>query len=474
MKVKTLTKLKTSIILFLVASLMAACSGGSMEGRILVSEVPQNGSFDMSPWNLAKVEGARIVAIMPGVNGDVKNLTVDFFSAISPSVSYNGENMLFAAKKEAGDHWQIYEMKLGSGKTKQLTFCETDCINPSYLPINRFGFTKRMNDEKLKECDMVFTANLDGSNQQQITFSPQTFAELTVLRDGRFVAMEKQIYPEEGKQKLMVMRPDGTKLEFFYKSGEGSCVRSKVVETDDEQILLVEKNTGGSNIVSLSYNLPLHSCKNLSAGKDGDFLSVANYLNDKILVTFKKSGGETFNLFEFDTVNGEMNELYKNDGFDVLEAVLVKAYERPKNLPSEIQLKEKAGLLMCQDINFYGIESVRDNHNKAKADKIEIIGIDSILGIVDVEEDGSFYIKVEADVPFRIQTLSADNEVVSGPGSWYYIRPNERRACVGCHTGPEIAPFNRQPLSVRKDPVIIKNNSELRLHSNTKDYEHED
>ena len=40
------------------------------------------------------------------------------------------------------------------------------------------------------------------------------------------------------------------------------------------------------------------------------------------------------------------------------------------------------------------------------------------------------------------------------------------------HTGPEVAPFNRQPLSVLKDPVIIKNSSEVKLNQNMEDYEH--
>ena len=46
----------------------------------------------------------------------------------------------------------------------------------------------------------------------------------------------------------------------------------------------------------------------------------------------------------------------------------------------------------------------------AKASRIEIVGIDSSLGIVDVEEDGSFYLKIIADKPFRIQTVDAERK----------------------------------------------------------------
>jgi len=472
MKFTKLTNIKLSFFLLVITSILTACSGGSMEGRILVSEVPQNDFFDLTPWNLSEVEGARIIAVLPGNEKVTKNLTKGFYSAVSPSVSYDGENMLFAGKKEATDHWQIWEMNLSSGKARQITNEETDCTDPSYLPIGRIGFTKLVNNDKFGSCNMVFTSNLDGTNLQQVTFSPQTFAALTTLKDGRFLSMEKQVYPEEGKQKLMVMRPDGTKLEFFYKSADGFCILSKPVETENEEIIFIEKDEMGTQISSLSYNVPLHSHKILSDGTNGDFSFVGNYLDGKLITGFRKNENENFGLCEFEPENKSINEIYKSEGYQVVDAVLVKAYQRPKNLPSEVQLQEKAGLMMCQDINFYGFESLYNEHPRGKAAKIEVIGIDSTLGIVDVEEDGSFYLKVEADVPFRIQTLTVDNEVVNGPGSWYYVRPNERRACVGCHTGPEIAPFNRQPLSVRKDPAIIKNNSEVKLKANMKDYEH--
>ncbi len=86
---------------------------------------------------------------------------------------------------------------------------------------------------------------------------------------------------------------------------------------------------------------------------------------------------------------------------------------------------------------------------------MEVIGIDTTLGIVDVEKDGSVYLKIIADTPFQLQTLDETGKVVSGPSSWIYLRPNERRGCVGCHQGNERVPENRQPLSVLKAPVEI-------------------
>jgi hypothetical protein len=97
-----------------------------------------------------------------------------------------------------------------------------------------------------------------------------------------------------------------------------------------------------------------------------------------------------------------------------------------------------------------------DNESaKTKATRIEVLGLNSSYGIVEVEEDGSFYLKAMADTPIRIQTLDESGKVINGPGAWIWLRPNERRGCIGCHEDPELAPENNAPMSVRKDPVII-------------------
>ena len=115
----------------------------------------------------------------------------------------------------------------------------------------------------------------------------------------------------------------------------------------------------------------------------------------------------------------------------------------------------KTGLLLCQDINFLDILSAGNTSSSLKAVRLEVMGIDSSLGIVDIEEDGSFYLKILADTPFQIRRIDENGWVIDNPCSWIYLRPNERRGCVGCHEDHEQVPENRQPLSVRKDPILI-------------------
>jgi len=174
------------------------------------------------------------------------------------------------------------------------------------------------------------------------------------------------------------------------------------------------------------------------------------------LVSCRKQGTEHFALYEFDPAKKSLGQEIKSEpGYDVLDAVLVEEYPRPKKLPSEVDLQVKTGLLLCQDINFLNTHGKNNLSVINKAGKIEVIGVDTTYGVVEVEEDGSFQLKVMADTPFRIRTLDKDGNVVGGPCSWLWLRPNERRGCIGCHEDPELVPDNIVSLAVKKPPVII-------------------
>ena len=86
---------------------------------------------------------------------------------------------------------------------------------------------------------------------------------------------------------------------------------------------------------------------------------------------------------------------------------------------------------------------------------LEILGMDRSLGSLPLEADGSFYIKVPADMPFRLRTLDDKGQVILGPSDWYWIRPFERRGCVGCHEDPELSPENVVPLAIKDYPVKV-------------------
>ena len=221
---------------------------------------------------------SEIVSIKPG-NLDVspKVLTSSFYSARSPEISNDGQFMLFAGQKKEGDTWQIWETDLTNLNTKQLTKLKEDCTDPAYLPLGRFLFTSHSATDSLKANESILTSNIDGTDQKRITYNPYMYRASHVLNDGRILTIGVQKFPETGDQKLMIMRPDGTKSELFYKGSGGSDLSGPGLETNNGRIIFIESeksNPGKGNLISVSYARPLHSRLNLSSEIEGDFHAV--------------------------------------------------------------------------------------------------------------------------------------------------------------------------------------------------------
>ena len=77
------------------------------------------------------------------------------------------------------------------------------------------------------------------------------------------------------------------------------------------------------------------------------------------------------------------------------------------------------------------------------------------LGEVPLAEDGSFFVSVPADTPLLLDVLDARGKLLDAGVTPFWVRPNETRACIGCHEQPDTAPPNRRPLAVDHDPFPL-------------------
>lgn len=441
--------------------LISSCNRNTENNLLLVTlaERNRNNPDYVSGLSWRYIEGGQIAITDLSKQTRLKILTGDFHSACFPEVSYDGKFILFAGQKNNGDPWQIWEMKLRNGKSRKIITLPDDCTDPVYLPGGRVAFSRHLINDTIREGHPVFTCNLDGSNLKQITFYPGNYFATTILKDGRLLTVSRQLFPVLQDPILTVMRPDGTKADMFYMNGRGKVIINRPRETADGKILLIEedvKDSSENRLISIKYARPLHSRTELSSGLIGKFGAVLPVSPEKYLVSFREKNSNHYSVYEFDSATGNLGEkVLDNKNYDVLDIALATEYQRPKKLPSEVDLQVKTGLLMCQDINFHGFVANAGENSFPQASRIEVMGIDSSYGIVPVEKDGSFYLKVLADKPFRIRSLDENNRVLSAECTWLWLRPNERRGCVGCHEDPETVPANRIPLAVKKDPVII-------------------
>jgi hypothetical protein len=401
----------------------------------------------------------QIVSIDPQKpESSLQVLSKEFYSAKSPAISYDGNFMLFSGKLKQNDAWQIWEMNLENLKARQLTDSKENFTDPAYLPVGRFIYTRHSAVDSLKADEAIFTCKLDGTDRKRITYDPFRYHGSNVLNDGRIITITRQKFPEDGNAKLMVMRPDGTKSELFYRASEGNELSGPGFETTSGRVVFIESeksNQDKGSLISISYNRPMHSRVNLSSGIEGEFRAVCPQSSGKLLVSFRKTTTDRYALYEFDSENKSLGKIiYKSSDFDVLEVVKATSHPRPRKMPSEVNPVIKTGLIMCQDINLYDNPLNSSSSALAKVSRIEIMGTDSSLGVFKPMKDGSFYLKVVADKPFRIRSLDEDGKVVR-ECDWIWLRPNERRGCAGCHEDQDIVPDNRISLAVKKAPIGI-------------------
>ncbi len=422
-----------------------SCSSNSYEGKVVAVEVQANsqGSY----------EGAKLIAIdiqNPGKAATV--LSTDFESAAAPAISHDGRYLYFQGKKEGDKAWQIWVTDLQKKLTSRVSDLPENCVAPASLPDGTVVFSR----EGLLKNKLVFDlyrCQMDGTALTRITFNPALNIHASVLQEGRVLYSSSEQYPKTKIPSLMVMRPDGTKSEIYYHGSPELFPVSGGAESVEGYIYFIDSNGQLNRVL---HKRPLHTLEHLSDGISGSFSAVFPMEGSKNLVTYRPSDSEFYALYTFDADAKEEPSLIYKGSSTVTDPLLVSSKEeRPMKLPSAVNPNNPTGLLMSQDINHSILPVNEGLSGDTLADRIRVSTLEGELAVVEVKADGSFYLKLDADIPLRIETLNSQGETVRGPSDWIYLRANERRACVGCHADPELSPKNIQPLAIKEDPVVL-------------------
>jgi hypothetical protein len=341
-------------------------------------------------------------------------------------------------------------MDLKNQSVSRVTTLPENCTDPVSLPDETVIFSRERGTAGTTVQDL-WRCGRDGCCLTRITYQPSKNFDAHILLEGRVLYLSSQQYPEPKDPVLMVMRPDGTKSELY---NEGCCGWEPVssgTESDEGYVYFI--STGG-RLSRVLHRRPLHTFENLSEGINGTFDAVYPLRGGRCLVAFKPASEKHFGIYSLIPGEGDAPELLYRGARNLTDPIPVVAMEvRPRKLPSAVDPGNPTGLLMSQNVN----QSMLPVHAGLDGDTLaKMIRISYLEGgekNIDVEEDGSFYLKLDADRPFRIRTLNSQGETLRGPSDWLYLRPNERRACTGCHADLELAPENVQPMAVKKDPV---------------------
>jgi len=425
---------------------------------IIFTQIPNYS--DTQDWRFGP--NSRIVSIdIEDAEKSFRILTDDFYSARSPQVSYDGTKFLFAGKLRENDTWQIWEMSLAVLKARQVTNETSDCTDPAYLPDDRIVFSRVYHDSVAGQGYAIYICESDGSAVHRITFQPHADFVPSVVQDGRILFVSQQLFPEKNNPKIIAVRPDGTKARLYYESEKDIILFSRGYESEQGRYIFVASNpdgNGNGNLVAISQNRPLHSYQVIAKGGDErGFYSPYPVSDTMLIVSFSENAAKPYELYNFSLANNRLGTgLYADAEYHCVEAVMVKHRRLPKILPNRVDESgnDRKGSLICMNAGL--TDRYPQVTHSPKPDRIQVFGISELIGEVAVENDGSFYIEVEADTPVRFLTMDENGRLLNGPSSWIWVRPKESRGCIGCHEDHELAPENRIPDAIRKKVVSLK------------------
>jgi hypothetical protein len=442
------------------------------EGHIIMTRVAADNESGLMGTGIEKLElqNAQIVSFDPEKpESSIKVLTRNFASAISPELSSDNRQLVFAGKKEGADNWQIWMLNLGNLKSTQITDNSRDCFDPVFLPDERIAFSCTWDDERFGKGSTLYSANFDGSHLNPITFHPHTDHSNTMLHDGRILMVSQQIYPKTDESNLLALRPDGTKSGLFYKIPDDYEIISKARENIDNNIFFaaVNKDNSNSTVLQLSYNNPHNSKQVIYSSEAGRIHSLYPANDGNLFISYRAANSETFGIYKLD-LQGEVQPVFTDNGYNFFEPSFIEEKPFiPRKLPSALSDARNFGIVV-----FVETPQALAEAGTFEGHTIQVVGVDGVLDEFPVKEDGSFYIRMGAKTPVRFQRLNEQNEIVKGPTSWLWFMNGERRGFTGWDEKQLTAPANRVPEAINHpfveisgfdSPILVIQNDEKML-----------
>lgn len=194
---------------------------------------------------------------------------------------------------------------------------------------------------------------------------------------------------------------------------------------------------------------------------------------------FIPDGDEKYGIYLMD-VFGNRIFLYRDENISCLDPIPFKPRKSPPIIPSQtrqtlvdrngeatpaygtvavmncylsdMEWPEDAKIKELRIVNIFGkSNAVQDKPDIGIADQSLARGV---IGTVPVEEDGSAYFKVPAEMSFYIQALDEEGKMIQNMRSATYVHPGENLSCIGCHESKQSTPSaaNRFPTALKRAP----------------------
>lgn len=467
-----------------VASETTASAGGDIDNTIL------GGRY---------MRGMRVVrAELGDVAGSLRAVTDGFACASDPAFSADGTRLAFAGKRRPADPLQIWELVHDDPEPLEVVPSDTDCITPAYLPDGGILFASlaaREYEEHGGWYSFSLYALAPGADTPtRLTFNPSSDFDPAVQPDGRVVYSAWQHVGNHhwprGTVALMLINADGTGVfpltgnhrEPWLKSGATPFGTDRIAFTQADR----PSGFGGGALVATDLNDAFAPYTALVPADQYTVAGVAPLPDGGLLVSARPRDGSrpTFGLYTWR--DGALTLLFDDPAQHELAPTVGGPRRRPELRFSTVVPETPYGYVLV--LNCTATDRTDQGHlRQGSVKRVRIlegrplrhtgsggagffarpgaadeplIGPNAatgyipsrILGEVTPAEDGSVYVKVPADRPLRMQLIGRDGLAVMNERAWFWVRPNERRACLGCHADRELSPTNAAPLAARQPP----------------------
>jgi len=426
------------------------------------------------------------------------NLTPEFFSACDPDVSFDGKTILFSGKKSQDEPWEIWRMNRDGSEKVQVTKGIANNFEPLHVgarfylddktPTDQMVFINAdhgwINENGFGPAYSLYASDLRGNNIHRITFNLSMDFSPDVLPNGRVIFSSLQRYGSRfspnGIYALMAVNIDGTDLMSYYGNFEAPIFKEMVRVSNNDRVYFIETNEPswlrGGDLSFVSRRRPLKTHQVLSHDRNGFYHSPCPLPNSKLLASYRlKSPESTYGIYRISTQTGQrISSIYQEDGWHSMDAHALVPHPRVEGRSTWVNYNKQDGVFYCLD-SYKTDRPEGRNLLPGSIKRLRVIeglpislprnefrhvsgnlpGPKRILGVVPVENDGSFHIKVPAETPITFQLLDENNLTLQTQHSWSWVMPNESRGCVGCHENRELSPPNRLTDAIIKPPLNL-------------------
>ncbi|MFO7906048.1 MAG: HEAT repeat domain-containing protein, partial [Pirellulaceae bacterium] len=401
------------------------------------------------------------------------------------SVSFDGSRVLFARREQEDPWWHICEVQVDGGHVRQLTHGPYHHVSPAYLPDGRIVFsTSRLGTRDEYHgypCTGLAVMPAEGSDMQFIGFNLGRDADIVVGPHGNLLFARLEIFYARLKVEwnLLSALPDGTRavtlygperrglwqsIHGGYRDWGTTGLRHRGLRLSQPQpfrpasyILntpagpIVTEGRLGERILREDQQWAITSPYPLD---EKTLLVAAAMKPDEISRGSRPVDTVDLGIYLMDIPTGELSLVYNDPEMADFGARPLQPRPVPPSIPESNGVRRRvfSGVLYCESALITQLETVRQrgklvrvieglpqvarhqthtNHGLPWKNHGGATG--RVLGTVPLAADGSFAVEVPADRFLHLQVLDSDRYVVGNQLLWMYVRPGERKGCVGCH-----------------------------------------